>query len=105
MSVTHLLVKQSHFFIAGSERRQNNNVSVLDCIKVLCIVAQLFNELHIHLVKAVVHFRIMNEFVGDVNGPIRKVIDGLIRKRNTSLNTPAETKVLTKEELTKNERG
>ena len=94
---THLLVKVIHFFVRCSKGGQDDDISFLDRVKVFGSAIHLFNELDIHGMQFIIDFRIVNEFVGNVNFAIRKVIDGFVGQGNGSFDTPAESKVLRNE--------
>mmetsp|Transcript_11581 Transcript_11581/g.21660 ORF Transcript_11581/g.21660 Transcript_11581/m.21660 type:complete len:269 (-) Transcript_11581:817-1623(-) len=76
-----LLIEQFHLFKARPKCWQNDHILISHHRKILSIFI-LFNKIHIHGLKIIIHFRIMNQLIGNMYLPIRKVLHGLIRQRN-----------------------
>lgn len=91
---THLFVKHIHFFKRSAERRQNDNITFSNGIKILLSSFKFFNKLDIHVRQVVVNFWVVNEFISDVNSFAWKVRNGFVGQSNGPFDTPAESKVL-----------
>mmetsp|Transcript_19622 Transcript_19622/g.40725 ORF Transcript_19622/g.40725 Transcript_19622/m.40725 type:complete len:342 (-) Transcript_19622:182-1207(-) len=88
-----LLVHQRHLLEGRSKRRKNHHVSIFHLRKILLSLSQLLDELHVHLMQIIVHFGVVNQFVGDVDGSSREVLHGLVRQGDAAFDAPAESKV------------
>ena len=97
-SQTYLFVKVIHFFVRSTKGGENDNITFPDGIEILLAFANLFNELHIHVLELVIDFGVVDEFIGNVYRFAFKVIDGLVGQGNGSLDAPAKAKVLSREE-------
>lgn len=101
-SGAHLLVKVFHFLKGSAKCRKNHHIAILNNLEVLLATTDLIQQVHVHLGQAVVHLRVVNQLIRDVDLLIGEVLDGFIRKSNTALDPPAETKVLFEEGNPKN---
>mmetsp|Transcript_34794 Transcript_34794/g.54320 ORF Transcript_34794/g.54320 Transcript_34794/m.54320 type:complete len:360 (-) Transcript_34794:249-1328(-) len=91
-----LFIKVTHLFVGGTKGWQDDDVSLLNVIEILFAFSQLFNQIDIVFRQTIVHFRVVNEFVGNVKFAIGIMFDGFVGQGDTSFDAPAESKVLGK---------
>jgi hypothetical protein len=75
----HLLVEILHFLKGSAKCRKNYHIAILDNVKVLLASADLIQQVHIHFGQAVVHLRVVNKLIRDVDLLIGEVFDGFVR--------------------------
>ena len=92
--LAYLLVEIIHFLKRCSKGRQDNDVTILHTFEIFVSLADLFNELYLHVMKLVVDLRVVDEFVGNVNLLVGEVVDGFISQRDTSFDAPTKAEIL-----------
>ena len=65
---------------------------------------RLFNKLHIHIFEVLIHFRVVNEFIGNVDAFVGKVFHRFVGQGDASFDPPAKAKILNRYKQT-NKQG
>mmetsp|Transcript_18910 Transcript_18910/g.24573 ORF Transcript_18910/g.24573 Transcript_18910/m.24573 type:complete len:239 (+) Transcript_18910:509-1225(+) len=88
-----LLIKVLHLLQTRSKRRQNNHILIPHHLKILTTLLRLINKIHLHILQMIIHLRVMNQLIRNMDIFLRKLLHSLIRQGNATFHTPTKPKI------------
>mmetsp|Transcript_14315 Transcript_14315/g.38826 ORF Transcript_14315/g.38826 Transcript_14315/m.38826 type:complete len:226 (-) Transcript_14315:96-773(-) len=86
----HTLVPEKLHVIGGhTKSREDDHIPIINLAVVLALLGILLHNVHIHLSQAPVHFRVVNDFVGDMNVAAWECPARLVGHAHSPLHAPA----------------